>query len=261
MSLDNALWLTGVVVKASLIAVLAYKCVWRKLPIFCLYCIWDILLDSGNFAVRRYVPDSYLTFYLFEIALDALFQFSVLVELAWSVLRPIRKSLPRASVFIISCMILAVGALIWPFSDIYGGDAPQQMHILMHLMQTVSILRILIFLALAGSSQLLSLSWRDRELQVATGLGVFSIVSMGVAMIQSHQHSTVGYGHLVQFVVAGYVFSLVYWLVCFSQREAERQEFTPQMQNLLLAMAGVARADREALVNQSVTTERERRTL
>ena len=42
------------------------------------------------------------------------------------------------------------------------------------LQHTVSILRILFFLVLAGGSQLLSIGWRDRELQVATGLGFYS---------------------------------------------------------------------------------------
>lgn len=264
MSLENALWLAGVVVKSILIVVLVYKHVWRKLPIFSLYCVWDLLLDSGNFAVLRYIPSAYLTFYLIEIAVDSLLQFSVLVELTWSVLRPIRSSLPRTSLLMISTLILGLGVLLWPVSDInvpniYSGAAHEQMHLLMHILQTVSVLRVTIFLGLAGFSQILSLSWRDRELQVATGLGAFSIVSLGVSMLQNHGRTYVEYGNLVQVLIIAYVLTLLYWLFSFSQREAERQEFTPQMQNLLLAMAGVARADREALAQRAVTNAQPRR--
>jgi hypothetical protein len=40
---------------------------------------------------------------------------------------------------------------------------------------------------------------------------------------------------------------LLYWLVSFAQKEAERREFTPQMQNFLLAMGGAAHSTRVAL--------------
>lgn len=261
MNLENQLWLGYVLAEVAVIALLLHKRVLRVLPIFTIYCFWDLFVNIGNYPVRYYLANHYLVIYIAETALDSLLQFCVLVELAWSVLRPIRASLPRYALGAISLAIVALGAAIWPFSGVHIVDlAPQDMFLL-HLLQTVSVLRVLFFLGLAGCSQLLSLSWRDRELQVITGLGIYSIVSLAVTMYHTHQTTPVLNSMLNQFVIGSYICSLIYWLVCFSQREAERQEFTPQMQNLLLAMAGVARADREALANRSVTTERERRTL
>jgi hypothetical protein len=49
--------------------------------------------------------------------------------------------------------------------------------------------------------------------------------------------------------MAAYSCSLLYWAVCFAQQEAERREFTPQMQSLLLAVAGTARTTRIALAD------------
>ncbi len=118
---------------------------------------------------------------------------------------------------------------------------------IVHVQQTTSILRVLFFLTLAACSQFLSLGWRDRELQVATGLGFYSLVSLGAAMIHTHQTTVYQYKHLNQFVVASYICSLAYWVYSFAQQEAERREFTPQMQNFLLAAAGVAREQRLAL--------------
>lgn len=45
-------------------------------------------------------------------------------------------------------------------------------------------------------------------------------------------------------MTAGYVCCLLYWAVAFAQKEAERREFTPQMQKFLLAVAGAARSAR-----------------
>jgi hypothetical protein len=64
------------------------------------------------------------------------------------------------------------------------------------------------------------------------------------------------YLHLNQFVAAGYLLSLAYWAFSFATKEAERREFTPQMQGFLLAMAGTARTTRIALVEPPTPIER-----
>jgi hypothetical protein len=113
--------------------------------------------------------------------------------------------------------------------------------------QSVSILRILIFLGIAGSSHFLSIGWRNRELQVATGFGFYSLVSMAVAMLHTHQAMGPQYRRLDQLLVASYLCSLLYWAFSFAQKEPERQEISPQMRSFLLALAGSARATRVAL--------------
>jgi hypothetical protein len=117
----------------------------------------------------------------------------------------------------------------------------------MQLQQTVTILRVGFFLVLAGCSQWLSIGWRDRELQVVTGLGFYSIVGLCVAMLNMHQTTGVQYLHLNQIVIGSYILSLVYWLYNFAQQEVARREFTPQMQNFLLAVAGAAHSSRVTL--------------
>ncbi len=102
--------------------------------------------------------------------------FVCLVELAWSVLKPIRGSLTRWALLYIAGMILLAGALLWPFSGLEA-DTGAQERLLVHLVQTVGFLRVGFFLLLAATSQWLSIGWRDRELQIATGLGFYSLVS------------------------------------------------------------------------------------
>ena len=258
VNLDNVLWLAGLLGEAGLVGLLIYKRTWRILPAFFVFCLWDLLATSAAYLVLHYFRSSYRTFYLIETVVESILEFGVLVELTWSVLRPIRSLLPRMAPIAIGILVLLVGAAIWPFSTLPSllGSAPL-MRAIMHVQQTASILRVLSFLALVGCSQFLSIGWRDRELQVATGLGFYSLVSLVTAMIHTHEADIGQYRILNQFALASYLCSLLYWVYSFAQQEAERREFTPQMQNFLLAAAGVAREQRLALVQASMERHRQ----
>lgn len=249
MNFDNAVWLVGILTESVLIGLLTYRRVWRTLPIFCSYLVWDVLSNLVALAVNHFYPAHYFRAYLAETIVDSALLFCVLVELAWSVLRPLRASLSRVALVAVAVIILIAGAAIWPFAGLQGikGTTSSAGLFYAQLEQTTSILRILFFLVLAGGCQLLSISWRDRELQVATGLGLYSLVSLTAAMVNLHQTTASQYQHLAQFVTASYICCLIYWAVSFAQQEAERREFTPQMQKFLLAVAGAARSTRVAL--------------
>jgi hypothetical protein len=257
MSFDNALWLAYIVTEMAVVVLLFCRRAWRILPIFCAYCVWDLFSNAAVYVVLRFFPASYLTVYLVETVVDSALQFSVLVELAWSVLRPLQASLSRRALILVGALMLAIGAAIWPFAAPSGlAYLSTEAHILVRLQQTVSILRILFFLALAGSSQLLSIGWRNRELQVATGLGFYSFVGVAVAALNTSPAMSQQYSHLNRLVVVSYICSLFYWIFSFAQKEAERREFTPQMQSLLLAVAGAARTTRVGLENSAAAEKR-----
>jgi hypothetical protein len=256
MGLDNTIWLVYVLAEAVLVGLLVYRRAWRILPFFFAYCIWDLLSNAGSLAMSHFLDSgygAYITRYLIQTIIDSALQFAILVELAWSILRPIRSSLPRFTPAIIGTLILAVGAAVWPFITMPAlVHLPVQIQLSAHLQETVSILRILFFLGLVACSQLLSIGWRDRELQVATGFGLYSIVSLAVTLLQTHQTTGHQYGQLNQLIVGAFICSLIYWISSFSHKQAERREFTPQMQSFLLAMAGAARANRAALAESTI---------
>jgi hypothetical protein len=158
---------------------------------------------------------------------------------------------------VVAVLIVAAGAAVWPFSGILNlGKFPAVWQNLVHIQQTASFLRVLFFLVLAGCSQLLSIGWRDRELQVATGLGFYSIVSLAVTVLHSRQMLGDQYRHLNQLVAVSYILSIVYWVFAFATKEAERREFTPQMQSFLLAVAGTARTARITLAEPPTRIDR-----
>jgi hypothetical protein len=249
MDLDNAILLAGSLTEVAVIGLLFYRRVWRTLPVFCAYCIWDVLSDLAEYLADHYFAASYFQILFAITIIDSVLLFCVLVELAWSILRPLRASLPRSALVLVGVLILIAGVAIWPFTALPGlVHATSKAGLLFtQLQQTTSILRILFFLVLAGGSQLLSIGWRDRELQVATGLGLYSIVGLTVAVLETHQTTASQYQHLARFELGSYVFCLIYWAFSFAQREAVRREFTPQMRSFLLAAAGAARSMRVGL--------------
>lgn len=265
MTLDSALVLAGLSAEAAVVAVIVVGRVFRTFPVFSSYLVWSLLSDVAVTALRQLFPGSADQIVLVSTVIDSIFQFAVLVELSVSVLSPVRASLPRAAIVAVGVVIFLVCAAVWPFAKTPGFEHfSWDSRLMIHLQMTFSVLRIMFFLALAACSQLLSIGWRDRELQIATGLGVYSIASLSAALLHTNQALgnpalTQQYHILDLMVGASYVCSIVYWIVCFAQKVPERRKFTPQMQNFLLAVAGSARSARIALDDPSDSLNRKNR--
>jgi hypothetical protein len=222
---------------------------WQLLPFFCAYAAWSLATDlAAPYFLWKLSPFVYGRFYFGQSVLDSVLQFAVLGELAWSVLRPVRGSLPRHSRTALYVLVALAGLAIWPLAamtmppSLEGWQA-----ILFHLQETFAILRVACFLILASFSQLLAIGWRDRELQVATGLGFYSIASLIVAVLHTHQTWGTQYHLLDEALSISYLGTLTFLIFSFATKEQERKEFSPQMQQLLVLMGGGARAGRIAL--------------
>jgi hypothetical protein len=262
---DTILWLSGLVLEAAVVVLCIRGKLFRITPVFCAYLAWSIPNDILYRVLTGHFQDKQFQMYVGEMIVDSIFQFCVLVELEWAVLRPIRASLPKHSVVILAILVIGLGAVIWPLArwtlppDIFPAGV-----FYFQLQQTIAALRVVFFLAIAGFSQLLSIGWRNRELQIATGLGFFSMCTLGISLIHTHQtvyiqiHPALipnpNYHRLDQIGAASYICSLLYWVVSFAQQEQERQEFTPQMRSFLLAVAGAARGTRVALAESQIGT-------
>ena len=250
MDLSTVLWILGILAEVLVVLLLVRHGLWRSLKVFTSYCLWDLANNTLVLPMARQSEGGYRHAYLALVIVDALFVFAVLSELTWSILRPIHKFLPKNTYVFVVLFFVVVGIVVWPLTSASGMGSTTGLAI--HIQQMSSLLRVLLFLGLAACGNLLSLSWRDRELQVATGLGFYSLVSFAAMLVHTHSSSSLQYSTLNEFVVASYVCSLLYWVYSFAQKEAERREFTPQMQNVLLAMAGVAREQRLALAQAAM---------
>lgn len=257
MSVDNLFSIVGFLTEIAVIGMLVYRRVWRRLPVFLVYCVWALLSDAAAFTLKLALPQSYgIRFYISTTLVDLSFQLSVLVELAWSVLRPLRRGLSRRAFLVVAAFILGVGAAIWPFSGADGIDLPSRAwRLVLQLQQTVSILRVLFFLGLATCSHLLGLGWRDRELQVASGFGFYSLVSLGVAAANAHLETAAQYKQLYWAVAFSFLGSLCYWVFSFAQPEVERREFSPQATQMLMAVANSAHIARAQLADYTAARQ------
>lgn len=247
----------GVAAEIVLVLLLAQTRVFRLLPAFFVYVCWSLLSDTCFFVIQIRKVAAPFGLYESQMVIDAAMIFVVLVELAWSVLRPVRSSLPKRAWISIAILIAGVGLLLWPVA---GFTLPrhltQQGMYFFRLQQTFAILRVVVFLAMAGFSQMLSIGWHSRELQIATGLGIYSLVSLATTIMHTHQAVGVRYHWLDEIGACSYLGALLYWVLAFATKEQERQNFSPQMQNFLLQVGSAARIGRIALTGPSVPKSR-----
>ncbi len=262
MGWEFAIFLFGMAAEIAIILLMGKGRVYRAFPIFFLYLCWSLFSDGLLYYVRiTYSSSVFFQVYRIQLIVDSLMIFALLVEVAWSVLSPIRKSLPKFSWVGIAVLVAVGGLILWPIA---GFAAPDNLNSaglnFFRMQQTAAILRAVFFLALAAFSQVLSIGWRDRELQIATGLGFYSIISLAVTILHIHQEAgTQAYLSLDRVGSLSYAAALTYWVYSFATRPAERREFSPQMQSMLLAVAGAARNTRIALDDSSSDKHRKRR--
>lgn len=251
MDNESFLLVLAMTAEAAIILLLIKGRVLRTFPIFFVFLCWSLFSDLLLNVIRvRFSPDTYIHVYLIQLVIDSAMIFALLVEVAWSVLRPIRSSLPRYSWLGIAALVAIGGLILWPLAGLTVPDNVSDLgRKLILLERTPAILRAVFFLALAAFSQVLSIGWRDRELQIATGLGFYSIVSLAVTIAHTYQPVGVSYHWLDILVGVSYLGALFYWVYSFATRPAERREFTPQMQSMLLAVAGAARSTRIGLTD------------
>ena len=247
MYFANLLTLVGIAAQAALITLLARRRIHRLLPVFFYYIVWGVAGDSV-ILILRFLNSRALYPYEIQSYIDLLVQYSVLIELAWSSVRPIRRSLPKGFLLGISLTIAAGAALAWPLSGIRETlQYPHQFLLALHAQRAFAILRIVFLLVIACCSNLLRINWHDRELQVATGLGFYSLVSLAGAMVHSHQSFGWRYFYVDVAVACSYLLSLGYWIMSFAQKESARHDFTPEMKDSLLAVANLLRRQRGSM--------------
>ena len=250
LNLDNLIWAVSTLAQAALCVMLLFRRVWKGFPFFCLTSAVFLLFDFLAYLILHNSSESiYFNFYLLSEILYVALDFLVLLELGASILRPYSAILPVRVNWLIGGAILCLGGLIWPFAVIPGfGNLPPNWHALIHIQQTEDILRILIFLLVIVSSRILAISSRSRELQIAAGLGFYSLISLALALFRTHVTTNHSFRLLNQLESTGYLITLLYWTISFARKEEGPKAVSPQMENLLRRVAGHAQAERESAV-------------
>jgi hypothetical protein len=252
LTADSALWALTLAAEAFLTVVILKRKMSRSYPILLTYLIFNLIEDPLAWALFKGSGDAfYRRFYFTVTVLDYLLQFLLVVEIGRNVFAPSKRSLPFrlwpiVTVAILICTILA--AAFSPSLQPNGLNASTQSFAAVTL--GLAVLKLLLFAALAGFAQLLGIGWKNRVLQLASGLAFYGAVSLLVQLSISHfgdlnQISyNAHYRQLTQIQSAGYICTLLFWAWSFSRNESPRKDFTPQMQEVLVTIAQSAKRTR-----------------
>ncbi len=249
-ALYAAFSLLGLVAEVALFVVLIVRRQYKIFPLFTLYVLFNLLNDIGVDALMSIYPRQIAHSIAFGLLpLQYLLELAVLLEITWHVLRPVQASLPRGSIrwFAVSVALAVLCGifLAWHFNN--TGDKIQDFKVPLDL--TVGLLRMLIFVATAGFAQLLGIGWKNKVLQLATALSFYSAVDLIVSLVSRFSGDT---RELEGVRLVAFTFELGFLVWAFTTKEVRRREFSPQMEQFLVTLAGRAKLARTALVRMQV---------
>jgi hypothetical protein len=240
----------GMVAEIILLVALIARRQYKSFPVFTLYVAFDLISDIVIGASIVLFPAHIARSLMFGLLPPQyLLELGILLEIAWNVLRPVHASLPRGSlrVFgaVVALAVLGGVVLAWHFDN--TGNKIQDIRVPLDL--TVGLLRMLIFVATVAFAQLLGIGWKNKVLQLATALSFYSAVSLIVSLVQRYSGRTEGLDGLV---AVAFVFEFAFLVWVFTTKEVRRREFSPQMEQFLVTLAGRAKLARTALVRLQV---------
>jgi hypothetical protein len=224
----------------------------RDYPILLTYMFFNLVADPLAWLLRN--SGYYPKFYFTCTVLDYLLQLLIILEIGRNVLRPSKRSLPFRLWPIVTGGILVCAIVAATFSP--STQSASNTAVLLRVTLGLAILKLLLFAGMAGFAQFLGIGWRSRVLQLATGLAFYGAVSLLVQLSSSHLPSTgpAYSAHLVRFAQiqwGAYSLTLLSWIWAFSRNEAPRKDFTPQMQEVLVTIAGAAKRTRLAVTRSA----------
>ena len=233
----------------GLLIVLLARRQYRAFPIFTCYFAYNFVSDlviGGSVAL--YSAQAGKIVQLASLPLQFLLELCVLAEIAWIVLKPLQATLPRATgrVFagIVSIALLSGVLLAWQIHN----TGTRIEDITRPLDLTVGFLRMLMFAATAGFAQVLGIGWKDKVLRLATTLSLYSVLDL---MISLGERLWPG-SPLEPYRSVAYLLELSMLVWVFTTKEVRRREFSPQMEQFLVTLAGRAKHARTAIVRMQV---------
>lgn len=247
----------GLLLQASLCIVIFRKGLVRLYPIFVIYLLLNLAEDALGLTWNL-GSDAYRRYYFVATILDYVLQLLIVFEIGKNVLRPAKRSIPFpiapvATIGILICTLIA--ASFTPQVQSIGDENLFQFS--MRVTLGLAVLKLLLFAALAGFAQVLGIGWKSHVLQLATGLAFYAGVSLLIQIASSHvsisDHEAYlsHLGKLMKVQSAAYNITLAFWIWAFSRNEAPRKDFTPQMQEVLVTIAGAAKRTRLAVTRSA----------
>jgi hypothetical protein len=246
-TLDLFLWAAGFLGHLVLLVVLFIRRHAKTFPLFTSLVAANIAQTVVLYTVHRFATGSeyfhvYWTFAIVEVAL----QLGVLYEIASIVFRPLGVWAPdvrrKLSLLVLGSLAMA-GALTCLASPPAACVAQS---ILVRGNLFAALLLSELFVVTASLSTRVGLPWRSHVLQLAQGLGIYSIATLIVETADSYfgMPAHADDYRIFRFVqhcrVAIYLACLSYWIVCLYRKELPRRSVTPEMRSRLFHLQSAA---------------------
>jgi len=174
----------------------------------------------------------YLNYYSVESVIDELLLIAILFDLGRSGVRQLTVVLSRGVLGLFGMVTAGAGVILWRLSDSwtllsdYAG-----WHLLLRLQLTGALLRILLLLLIGGLVEFLSrhyvrIAWGERELQIATGMGIYALASVAESLATTYQRFMAPSAFVA--IAAGvsivYELCMIYWIVSFLRPDPGKAE-------------------------------------
>lgn len=215
MTLDLVLPIIGSALNIPLILVLTEKRLARALPILTFYFGLSACVAIIGCLVFLRFSRYFLDFWLANLLFDSIFYPLVLMEIGKNVHRYNRnRPYPRAVV-----LLLFAGAflLVWSLGSWHVAPSLSFLwKVTLRAQQANAVLEVAALLTLVWWSSLQRLRWPDAELQIASGMAVYTLVAFAVAVLHSHGFLTPAFHWLDLLTPASCVAVLAYWVFYFS---------------------------------------------
>jgi hypothetical protein len=225
-ALETIFWYVGLGLEFVLLGLLLRNGTYRSIPFFFAYVLWGALDDIVSlFLTSSTASEGYLQHYVLAMTLDALFELAVWVELGRAVLRHNRAKPPQPALALLLFALAAV--LVWSMAQMslwHSGVTLLRM-LFVYLRQAHVIMMVAVLLTFVWLSGILGLRWAERELQIATGFGIYFMVSLTVYVLHTHVDFEPLSRRLDQIEVASHLGALLYWIISFLQFDEKPQNF------------------------------------
>jgi hypothetical protein len=181
-------WLAGIAFQMILTGVIVAKSVWKRLPVFAVYCWTNLVASIGLYSIRAMHASGYVYFYTYWISecISVLLGFGILYGIFQELLES-QPALRRvaAMVFRWVLIVLLLLATVLIFMQSSEKQSPLVTAVII-MEQGIRVVEVGLIMFLFLFSRAFGLHWRHQIFGVVLGLGVFTSVELAGLTVFAH---------------------------------------------------------------------------
>jgi hypothetical protein len=230
LTIENSLWLLGLILQLGLLPVLVLRGGARKYPWFTAFVAYETIQNVALFVVyREAAANSYFWAYWICGIADAFLQLGLVYEMARLSLRPRGMWVREARApFLLYGALGAAGAALMTFALNPKWDIGLFAWSF-RLEQFTTLLVFELVCVLLWSSNRLELHWGSWLLGLSRGLALWYFIALGVGAAEAYWPRAHQFVLFDRLQIGAYIAALVMWTVTFWREEPKREPVPNQV--------------------------------